>query len=368
MEKLPPNQPIEEIETRQVLKKLNKAYSALAELRGTSATIPNQQILVDTLSIQEAKDSSEIENIVTTHDELYRCDLQAGIFPSPAAKEVAAYKDALKAGFEEVKEQKVIKTSTILKVQKLIEGNDAGIRSQPGTKLTNQATGEVVYNPPQNHDEILALLDNLVWFVNYKEAYEADPLVKMAIIHHQFESIHPFYDGNGRTGRILNILYLVLNEELNLPILYLSRYIIRNRQEYYRLLQETREKGNWEEWVLYVLEAVEVTSLETIRKIKDIRALMQSYKHQIRERREKIYSQDLLNNLFRHPYTRIALLQDELGVSWRTARTYLEELTDMGLLKKEKKGRNSYYINKALIDILVREKTASQAEKSMQSD
>lgn len=353
MEKLPPDIPIEEIETRAVLKKLNTTRSALAELKGTSATIPNEHILIDTLSLQEAKDSSGIENIASTHDELYRSNFRAQSFSSPEAKAVHSYAEALKNGFYEVREKGIITKNTILRIQETIEGNDAGIRVQPGTKLTNDRSSQVVYEPPQDHDTIVELIDNLVWFINENSAFDVDPLVKMAIIHHQFESIHPFYDGNGRTGRILNILYLVLYDLLTLPVLYISRYIIRNRQTYYQYLQQTRESNNWENWILYMLDAVETTAYQTVRKIHDINALMGRYKHQIRTELPNIYSQDLINNLFRHPYTRIAWLQDELDVVRRTARSYLEKLTEAGMLTKIKKGRNNYYINEPLFELLI---------------
>lgn len=353
LEKLPPDIPLAEIETRSVLKKLSTTRSALAELKGTSATIPNEHILIDTLSLQEAKDSSGIENIVTTHDELYRSNFRAQSFSSPEAKEVHSYAEALKKGFYEVREKEVITKNTILRIQETIEGNDAGIRTHPGTKLTNDRTGKVVYEPPQDYDTIVGLLDNLVWFIHEKDAYDVDPLVKMAMIHHQFESIHPFYDGNGRTGRILNILYLVLYDLLTLPVLYISRYIIRNRQTYYQYLQHIRETNNWKNWILYMLDAVEITAYETIQKIHAINSLMSRYKHRIRTELPNIYSQDLINNLFRHPYTRIAWLQAELGVVRRTARSYLEKLTEAGILIKIKMGRNNYYINDPLFNLLI---------------
>lgn len=352
MKTLPPNISPEDIETKEVLKKLNNAKSALAELKGVSATIPNEQILIDTLSLQEAKDSSEIENILTTHDELYQSDFRANFFSSPAAKEVHAYADALKSGFREIKAKGFITKNIISTIQETIEGNNAGIRRQPGTQLKNDKTGEIIYEPPQDYDTIVALLDNLEWFINEEEAYKVDPLVKMALIHHQFESIHPFYDGNGRTGRILNILYLVLYGLLPLPILYISRYIIRNRQLYYRYLQETREKGNWEPWILYMLEAVEVTSNETIQKIEGINQLMQEYKQRIKTEHSRIYSQDLINNLFRHPYTRIKWVKDDLNITRLTATRYLSKLVKMGLLEEIQRGRNKYYVNTRLFDLL----------------
>ncbi len=361
MKKLPPDIPIEHIETREVLKKLTRTRAALAELKGIAATIPNERILVDTLSLQEAKDSSAIENIVTTHDELYKSNYEANRFPSPAAKEVYAYSAALRAGFREVKERGLITLNTIIRMQEIIEDNQAGVREQTGTVLKNEQTGEVVYEPPQHHDEIMDLLDNLETFINEEERYEADPLVKMALIHHQFESIHPFYDGNGRTGRIINVLYLIKQGLLDLPILYISRYIIRHRQTYYKLLQQTRETEQWKPWMLFMLDAVEKTAWQTEAVIKEIKKLMLDYKHQIRDQYPNIYSQDLINNLFRHPYTKINLLKDDLQVHRLTARKYLETLVEEGLLNKIKSGRSNYYINGPLVKLLMREDKTDHA-------
>ena len=352
MQSLPIDKPIHEIETREVLKKLTSARAALAELKGVASTIPNEQILIDTLSLQEAKDSSEIENIVTTHDEVYGSYLGDNRFSSAAAKEVHRYAAALKFAFNQVRENGFINLKLIIQVQELIEGNSAGIRKQPGTKLINDQTSETVYVPPQEHQTIMKLMSNLELFINDEIEYDADPLVKMAIIHHQFESIHPFYDGNGRTGRIINIPYLIRVELLNLPILYLSRYIIRNRQGYYDLLQRTRESGQWENWILYILDAVEKTAIETVATISHIKQLMLQQKQLIRNQQPRMYSQDLINNLFRHPYTKIKLVQKDLGVSRLTATKYLEILCEMGILSKVRIGRTNYYINTTLLDLL----------------
>lgn len=349
---LPPTTSIENIETRAVLKKLSTTRAALAELKGVAATIPNEQILIDTLSLQEAKESSAIENIVTTHDEIYQNSFYQKKFSSAEAKEVYAYAEALKAGFEAVKKYNLITVNSILNIQQIIVKNNAGLRKLPGTALKNETTGEVVYTPPQHVDEIEELLDNLVWFINTQDAYNTDPLIKMAIIHHQFESIHPFYDGNGRTGRIINLLFLIQNHLLSLPVLYLSRYIINNRQQYYQLLQSTRDTGNWEPWILYMLEAVEKTSIKTIAVIKGIKQLMLDYKKLIRTEYPKIYSQYLLNCLFRHPYTKINFLEKDLNVTRVTATKYLENLVSLGILEKKKIGRSNYYLNKALFQLL----------------
>ncbi len=341
-----------DIETRQVLRKLADAHRNLAELKGIAATIPNESILIQTLALQEAKDSSEIENIVTTHDDLFKAQL-ASESAKPAAKEVARYVSALHAGFLSVRKSRLITVNQILDIQKLLEQNDAGFRKLPGTALRNQATGEVIYTPPQEHDRIVKLMSDLDNFINKPARLAIDPLVKMAIIHYQFESIHPFYDGNGRTGRILNILYLLANDLLNLPVLYLSRFIIQNKSDYYRLLQAVREQGVWEEWILFMLEGVSSTSRQTIDLIVKIRDMMLDYKHRIRAQFPKLYSQDLLNNLFRHPYTKINLLQHELSISRLTASRYLDKLAQAGYLEKRRYGRANYYLNTPLVDLFL---------------
>jgi Fic family protein len=258
----------------------------------------------------------------------------------------------LKLGFDEVRTAGGIGLNTILRVQTTLEANDAGLRKLPGTVLKNDRTGEVVYTPPQDHAAIVDLMNNLEAFLNKDELMDVDPLVKMAIAHHQFESIHPFYNGNGRTGRILNILYLVRCGLLDLPILYMSRFIIRHKSEYYRLLQTVRADGNWEPWVLYMLEAIARTAQQTITLVKDIRALMQQYKQRIRSEQPRLYSQDLLNNLFRHPYTKIDLMMRDMEVTRLTATRYLNVLVGMGLLQKVKVGRTNFYLNEPLFELL----------------
>lgn len=352
MKLLPPSLPIEQIETREVLKKLTETRAALAELKGVATTIPNEQILIDTLTLQEAKDSSAIENIVTTHDEIYQSNYEIQSFTGPAAKEVHTYAVALKEGFKGIQQTGTITINGIIRIQQIIERNQAGIRKLPGTVLRNELTGEVVYTPPQHPDEIQALLYNLEAFINDDSMCQVDPLVKMAIIHHQFESIHPFYDGNGRTGRILNILYLIKEKLLDLPILYISHYIIRHRQEYYRQLQSQRESDTWTPWILFMLEAVHQSAEETVHRIKSIKQLMLDYKRIIRKEEPRMYSQDLLNNLFRHPYTKVELVRNDLHVTRVTATRYLERLVELQLLKKVRRGRSNYYINIPLFTLL----------------
>lgn len=341
-----------EFETKLVLRKLAKAHQALAELKGVAAIIPNQSILVNTLSLQEAKDSSAIENIITTHDELYRSDAIAHQFASTAAKEVYSYASALESGFKKVQNTGLLTNNIILKIQETLEENDAGFRKQLGTVLMNEKTGETVYTPPQEGKEIECLMSNLEKFMNDDDLADIDPLIKMAIIQHQFESIHPFYDGNGRTGRIINILYLVKQGLLNSPILYLSRYINVHKIDYYRLLQEVRTQQSWEEWILFILEGIILISQQTVILIHEMKNLMQTYKEKIRTELPNVYSQDLINNLFKHPYTKIEFLMNELGVHRNTASKYLDELVRIGLLTKHKIRKENYYLNDALFDLL----------------
>lgn len=328
-----------DMESKAVLKSLPAAHAALAELKGLASTIPNQTILINTLGLQEAKDSSAIENIITTHDDLYKSELNLDAFKSLDAKEVQNYIEALKHGFALISAKGVLNNRVILEIQEVLEKNNAGFRKLPGTALKNSTTGETVYTPPQSLADIQRLMKNLEQFINDKDLSDYDPIVKMAIIHYQFESIHPFYDGNGRTGRIMNILYLILNELQTLPILYLSSYIIEHKPDYYRLLQEVRDNNNWEEWLLFMIKGVEQTSIDTIKLIVEIKSLMTDYKNRLRTN-YKFYSQDLLNNLFKHPYTKIEFVINDLGVTRLTAANYLNTLATDGLLEK-KTNRNS---------------------------
>lgn len=342
------------LETPAVLRQAARAHRHLAELKGAAATIPNESILIDTLALQEAKDSSEIENIITTEDELFQADAASGSYGSAAAKEVHNYGAALKVGFARVREQGFIRLDDILAVQATLEENRAGLRKLPGTFLKNAQTGAVVYEPPQDTVQVEQLMDNFVAHLNRDEPGDPDPLVRMAVLHHQFESIHPFYDGNGRTGRILNLLHLVLHGLLDLPVLYLSRHIVRNKADYYCGLQTVRETGDWESWVLYMLRGVEETAKETLHQVRAIRTLMQTTKQRLRSEHPKFYSQDLLNNLFRHPYTKIEFIERDLGVSRPTAMKYLGTLTAAGLVRKTKLGRTNFYINEPLFALLRR--------------
>jgi Fic family protein len=342
----------QDLETKAVLKKLTQAHRALAELKGIITSIPNQSILLETLTLREARESSAIENIISTFDEVYQSNLISNIFASPAAKEVHQYAAALKKGFQLVKQHKLLTNNHILQIQEVVDQNSAGFRKLPGTKLMNDKTGKVVYTPPQDLDTIISLMNNLETFINDDKMMEADPLIKMAIIHHQFESIHPFYDGNGRTGRIINILYLVQKGLLHLPVLYLSQYIIKHKSDYYRLLQEVREEGEWEEWILFMLNGIEKTAAASVKLITSLKELIQHYKQQIRSNHSKLYSQDLLNNLFKYPYTKIEFLQNDLQISRSTAIRYLDTLVKAGFLTKHKVGRDNFFLNTKLFELL----------------
>ena len=344
---LPPPFPLE---TVRVLKQAIASHRALAELKGVSKTIPKEIILINTLPLLEAKESSAIENIITTHDELYKESLFENILQNKGAKEVQNYSRALKIGFAGIKEKGLFLNSQILEIQEVIEKNSAGFRKLPGTDLRNSITGEIIYVPPQGASEIIHLMENLQKYINDDTFQNIDPLIKMAVIHFQFESIHPFYDGNGRTGRIINILYLVYKGLLDIPVLYLSRYIIQHKKEYYRLLQDVRVNAIWEDWILFMLKGVEETSIQTIHLINGIRELMQDYKTRIRGQ-YKFYSQELLNNLFSHPYTKIEFIENDLKVHRQTASRYLEELVKGGFLEMEKIGKHHFFINRPLLNL-----------------
>jgi len=348
--KLPMLPPDVDLETKSVLRQLARANRALAELKGYAATIPNKHILINAITINEAKDSSAIENIITTHDELYKAMSQTG-YKNPAAKEVVSYRTALWYGYQLVKEQEMITTNMIIEIHSQIENNRAGIRQLPGTVLKNESTGETIYTPPNGEKEILDLMSNLEKYIN-DDFDGVDPLIKLAVIHYQFESIHPFYDGNGRAGRILNVLYLVLKDLLDSPILYLSSYIINNKTAYYTLLQEIRTKGKWEDWIVYILTGIEETAEETLDLVKSINAEVDAMTVEIREKLPKIYSRELFDLLFYEFYTKTQYIEEGLGISRRTAVNYLNALEDQGFLVSEKLGKERIYQNKRLFDLV----------------
>lgn len=360
-----------DLETKTVLRQANKANRKLAELKGVAQTIPNERILISSLTLQEAKDSSAVENIVTTQDDLYRAGLDANFtLIGAATKEVLFYREAINEGFKLVRNKNILALNDIKRIQEVLEQNSAGFRTTPGTQLKRSSDGAVIYTPPQDGQRIVELMSNLEQFINDDELCPIDPLVKMAIIHHQFESIHPFYDGNGRTGRIVNILYLVTSGLLDLPILYLSRYITHNKAEYYERIQAIRNatgdnSAQWEAWILYMLRGVEQTAEETIALVKNIGKLMTEYKNIIRPAFGGKYSHELLNGLFYHPYTKIGHLESNMQVSRQTAAKYLDRLASLGLLQKERMGKENYYINTKLMELFL---TFSEQQEADNTD
>ena len=360
-----------DLETKEILRQVNRANRKLAELKGVALTIPNEQILISSLTLQEAKDSSEVENIVTTQDDLYRAGMEIPYdIISAATKEVLLYREAISEGFRLVRNKNILTLNDIKRIQQILEANSAGFRSTPGTQLKRSSDGVVVYTPPQDKVVIEKYMANLEQFINDEQLSSLDPLIKMAIIHHQFESIHPFYDGNGRTGRIINILYLVIADLLELPILYLSRYITHNKQEYYQLIQAIRDKNTdnakqWEEWILFMLKGVEQTAQDTINLIKHIGTLMDRFKRTLRPVFGTKYNHELLNGLFYHPYTKIEHIEKNLQVTRQTASRYLNTIVELGLLQKQKKGKENYYVNVLLVDLFL---SYSESPKQTEAD
>ena len=336
-----------------LLKQTIAAARSLGELKGAIATVPNENILLDTLVNNEAKSSSAIENIITTYDNLYIASIDETNI-THSTKEAKNYAEAIKYGYELVKKNELITVNNIITIQKINAPKYAEIRRIPGTILKKDKTGETVYTPPQDYNKIMDLLTDLERFINDDKFSYLDPLIKMAIIHHQFESIHPFHDGNGRIGRILNILYLSKEKLISLPILYLSEYIIERKSDYYHLLQSVRDQGNWLDWCLWLIKGVEITAKSTIKKVNKIRKLMLEYKTKIREK-HRFYSQDLINVLFRYPYTKIEFVEKELRIHRHTATTYLDRLAEDKFLEKKKLGKSNFYFNNALFNILIGE-------------
>jgi Fic family protein len=348
---LPLLPPREDIETRAVLKKAISAGRALAELKGLGETIPNQSILVNSIILQEAKASSEVENIITTNDALFRAFSAKTSQIDAPTKEVLRYREALWEGFNALRERPLITTNLFVRIVQTIRGNEAGIRNTPGTKVSNAATGEVIFTPPEAEAVIRDKLKNLEEYIHGQDT--TDPLVKLAVIHYQFEAIHPFTDGNGRTGRIVNILYLVLKGLLDLPVLYLSKYIIEGKSEYYRLLRSVTRGGEWEPWIMYMLVAVEQTALHTREKILAIRDLMAEALEFAKENLpSRVYSKELIEILFRQPYTKGQFLVDAGIAERKTAASYLKEIENIGILQSRKIGKENLYLNVKLFDIL----------------
>lgn len=341
------------LETPEILKRAISAHRELGRLAGYCALLPDDAILLNAIVLKEARASSEIENIITTTDKLYRALVSNQREMEPAVKEVLSYRDAVRTGLRILENGGLITTRTILAIQKRLEKNSAGIRTLPGTTLTNDLTGEVIYTPPEGEETIRRLLKNLEEFIHEDDLI--DPLIKMAIAHYQFESIHPFYDGNGRTGRILNVLYLVAEGLIPSPILYLSRYIIRRKEAYYSLLQAVRTESRWSDWIQFILTAVESTARETLDTIVAVVALMNdTAANAKRDLPKTTYSRDLVELLFRQPYTKIDHLVAAGIAERRTASKYLKQLEAAGYLESYRSWRETIYINRRLMDVLGR--------------
>lgn len=337
------------LETPKVLKKAISANRELAELKGAGPLIPNQSVLIQTLGLQEAKISSEIENIVTTNDELYRAFANLDAKTDPHTKEVLSYEKALWYGYEAIlKKNRLFSATLFEEISQIVSKQNAGIRKLPGMQLKSPF-GEVIYTPPSGEEMIREKLDNLVYFI-YEEK-SLDPLVKLALVHYQFEAIHPFYDGNGRTGRILNILFLLNEGLLDLPLLYLSKYIIENKNDYYINLRKVTFENDWELWILYMLECVEKMANMTRKKVFSIDVLFNKTSEILKRDLPKIYSKDLVEILFKHPYCKIKFLE-EIGIHRETASKYLQQITRLGLLVSMQKGREKYFINALFLDLL----------------
>ncbi|OGT42066.1 MAG: addiction module protein [Gammaproteobacteria bacterium RIFCSPHIGHO2_12_FULL_40_19] len=346
---LPLLPPKVELETPAVLKKAITANRMLAELKGSVKSIPNQGILVNGIVLQEARLSSEIENIVTTNDELYRAAADENLASNPHAKEVLRYRQALWHGFSSIK-KRPLSTNLFTEIVEIIKNRNIGIRKVPGTKIANPITKDVIYTPPEGESIIRDKLSNLEKYLHADDSI--DPLIKLAILHYQFEAIHPFVDGNGRTGRIINILFLIEKGLLDSPILFLSHYILRTKSAYYSGLRSVTEKNAWADWVMYILDAIEITASETERRVSGILAAMDDAKTLVKTKAPKIYSKDLIETIFEHPYCKIRFLE-EAGIAKRqTAANYLQTLVEIGLLHVIKKGREQYYINQALVNVL----------------
>lgn len=346
---LPPQEPVETVRT---LKRANAANKALAELKGAGDLIPNQSMLVRAIALQEARLSSEIENVITTDDDMYRALADDSEQANPATKEVLRYGHALWHGFDLVGEGRPLSAAMFTEIVREIKQVDLDVRDLSGTRIKNQHTGETVYAPPEGRERLRRLLDNLSDYLYPREDDGVDPLIRMAVAHYQFEAIHPFSDGNGRTGRVVNILYLVEQGLLRLPVLYLSGYIIRNKGGYYEGLRGVTEEGRWEDWIVYMLDAVESTARETRDRIVAIRAAMDNAFPIAQEAMGRGYRKEVVEHIFENPYTKIASLMRRMGVHRTTASLYLQSLEKAGILRAIKIGREIYYFNSDLMNLL----------------
>ena len=346
---LPLLPPEADIETKNILRKVISAGRALAQLNGVLQNLPNPTLFLDTIYLQEAKASSEVENIITTNDELYKSLVADRKVEDSATKEVLSYKEALWLGLEELKTKPFITTNLCIKIVQRIKQNTAAIRVTPGTTLSTPQ-GDVIYTPPSGETVIREKLANLEKFIN--EENGIDPLIKMALMHYQFEAIHPFADGNGRTGRILLLLYLKLSGLLNIPAIYLSEYIIKNKTAYYQKLRSVTEKDDWENYIIYMLDMIEATSINGLERLNKITAMMDKTAEEIKKKLPKIYSKDLIEILFRLPYTKRQHLIDENIGNPKTVGNYLIALEENGFLKSVKVGKEKLYLNQRLLNAL----------------
>jgi Fic family protein len=347
---LPLLPPKEEIENKAILKKTISASRALSELKGAITNLPNPTLFLDTIQLQEAQASSAIENIVTTHDELFKASVASKKIANPSVKEVFHYKGALWLGLDALEKQPILNTNLFIQLVQTIKENQSGIRNVPGTQLKNPVTGQVIYSPPEGEAVIREKLKNLEDYIHSEDG--TDPLVKMAIIHYQFEAIHPFFDGNGRAGRILILLYLKLTGLLDLPALFLSRYIIENKGTYYAKLRGVTEKKDWQGWILFMLDMIEQSARQDRKRILEIEALMLNMGKEIQAQLPRVYSKDLLEILFRLPYTKRHYLEEAGLGTLKTVGNYLQELEAAGFLKSEQVGKEKLYLNFNLLKIL----------------
>ena len=347
---IPQLPPVTDIESNDILRACISASSELTKANALVKMLPNEAVLVHTLPVQEARRSSEIENIVTTNDELFRAMTSNKTQMTPATKEVLRYREALWEGVSSLRERPILNTPLFERICSRIRDVEMRVRKSQVT-ISNPTTQEVIYTPPTGYENLIRFLTNLEHFIN-DNGDELQPLVKMAVIHYQFEAIHPFTDGNGRTARILNILYLIHQGLLDVPILYLSRFFIQNRSEYYRYLREVTEDGNWRQWILYMLEAVTQTSQDTARRIEAINSLINNVNIKARGKTKAIEREGFVDLLFKWPYCKISIVENELKCSRITAAKYLNEITELGLLKRMKVGREYYYINTSLMELL----------------
>lgn len=343
---LPPS--LELIETRAVLKACISARAALAELKQAGELIPNKSMLINLLPLLEAKDSSEIENIVTTTDQLFQY-AQEDTGADYATKEALRYRTALHQGFMQLAKKPLCST-TAIEVCSILKDKDMDVRNIPGTIIGNQTTGEIIYTPPMGEQEIRTLLTNWERFLHQQD--DIDILIKMAVSHYQFEAIHPFYDGNGRTGRILNVLYLISQNLLTLPILYLSRYMVQNKQDYYRLLNQVTCEQNWQQWLLFMLRGVEQTAAWTCNKITAIKALIEETSGYMRQNLPKMYSYELVQLIFEQPYCRISSLVNRGIAKRQTASVYLKQLVDIGVLCEASTGKEKLFVHPKLMQLM----------------